>query len=153
MFRKSSGQSSFFKVETILPDALPQNDWSFTYRDHVLPLIDEDKFKHLFAAEGGAPNKPIGTTVSILIFMGLEKLTWRGAEFQFPRRLDWLNATGTPLGEAKIDFTTLYKFYKRLEDDDTARELFETITNQFVELCGTSLKKQRTDCFPSPLAM
>ena len=147
MFRKSSEQKSFFTVETILPDALPQNDWSFTYRERVLPLIDEDRFNHLFVEEGGAPNKPVKSTVSILIFMGMEKLTWRAAEFQFPRRLDWLNATGTPLGEANIDFTTLYKFYRRLEGDEAARELFETITNRFVELCGTSLKKQRTDSF------
>ncbi len=147
MFRRSNGQKSFFTVETILPDALPENDWSFTYRDYVLPLIDENKFKHLFATKGGAPNKPIRTTVSILIFMGLERLTWRAAEFQFPRRLDWLNATGTALGEAKIDFTTPYKSYRRLADDDMARELFETSTNRFVELCSTSLKKQRTDSF------
>ena len=147
MFRKSNGQKSFFSVETIIPDALPQNDWSFTYRERVLPLIDEDRFRHLFAEQGGAPNKPIKTTVSLLIFMGLEKLTWRAAEFQFPRRLDWLNATGTPIGEADIDFTTLYKFYRRLEGDETARDLFETITNRFVEVCGTSLKKQRTDSF------
>ncbi len=147
MFRKNDGQKSFFTVEELLPDALPKNDWSFTYRDRVLPMIDENKFAHLFAVEGGAPNKPVRTTVSILIFMGLEKLTWRAAEFQFPRRLDWLNATGTALGEAKIDFTTLYKFYRRLEDDEIARDLFETITNGFVEFCGTSLKKQRTDSF------
>ena len=147
MFRKNNGQKSFFTVEELLPDALPKNDWSFTYRDRVLPMIDENKFAHLFAVEGGAPNKPVGTTVSILIFMGLEKLTWRAAEFQFPRRLDWLNATGTALGEAKIDFTTLYKFYRRLENDEIARDLFETITNGFVDYCGTSLKKQRTDSF------
>jgi len=147
MFRKGSEQKSFFTVETILPDALPQNDWSFTYRERVLPLIDEDRFSHLFAEEGGAPNKPVQSTVSILIFMGMEKLTWRAAEFQYPRRLDWLNATGTPLGKAKIDFTTLYKFYRRLEEDETAGDLFVTITKRFVELCGTSLKKQRTDSF------
>jgi len=147
MFRKNNGQKSFFTVESILPDALPQNDWSFTYRERVLPLIDEDRFSHLFAEEGGAPNKPVKTTVSILIFMGMEKLNWRAAEFQYPRRLDWLNATGTPIGKAKIDFTTLYKFYRKLEEDETARELFVTITNRFVELCGTSLKKQRTDSF------
>ncbi len=147
MFRKSDRQQSLFSVETIIPDALPENDWSFTYRESVLPLIDEDRFSHLFSEQGGAPNKPIRTTISILIFMGMEKLTWRAAEFQFPRRLDWLNATGTPIGEANIDFTTLYKFYRKLEGDETARELFETITNRFVELCGTSLKKQRTDSF------
>ena len=147
MFRKNDGQKNFFTVEELLPDALPKNDWSFKYRDLVLPMIDENKFAHLFSVKGGAPNKPVRTTVSILIFMGLEKLTWRAAEFQFPRRLDWLNATGTAIGEAKIDFTTLYKFYRRLEGDETARELFETITTGFVELCGTSLKKQRTDSF------
>jgi hypothetical protein len=147
MFRKNDGQKSFFTVEELIPDALPKNDWSFIYRDRVLPLIDENKFAHLFAAEGGAPNKPVRTTVSILIFMGLEQLTWRAAEFQFPRRLDWLNATGTALGEARIDFTTLYKFYRRLEGDGVARKLFETITNEFVAACGTSLKKQRTDSF------
>ncbi len=66
-------------METILPDALPQNDWSFTYRERILPLIDVDRFSHLFAEKGGAPNKPIKTTVSLLIFMGMEKLTWRAA--------------------------------------------------------------------------
>ena len=146
MFRKNDGQRNFFTVEELLPDALPKNDWSFKYRDLVLPMIDENKFAHLFSEKGGAPNKPVRTTVSILIFMGLEKLTWRAAEFQFPRRLDWLNATGTAIGEAKIDFTTLYKFYRRLEGDETARELFETITTGFVELCGTSLEKA-TDGF------
>lgn len=147
MFRKSSGQTSFFNVETIVPGALPENDWSFTYRKYVLPLIDEDRFKHLYAKEGGQPNKPIKTMVSLLIFMGMEKHTWRGAEFQFPRRLDWLNATGTPIGDANVDHTTIFKFYRRLEEDGAARELFERITNKFLELCGTSLKKQRTDSF------
>jgi len=72
MFRKSSGQTSFFNVETILPVAFPENDWSFTYRKYVLPLIDEDRFKHLYEKEGGQPNKPIKTMVSLLIFMGME---------------------------------------------------------------------------------
>jgi len=147
MYRISTGQTSFFDVDTYFPGALPSKDWSFTYHNYVLPLIDEEKFRHLFAEQGGAPNKPVRTTISILIFMGLEKLTWRGAEFMFPRRLDWLIATGTPIGEAIIDHTTLYTFYQRLEADETARELFVEITNRFTELCGTSTKKQRTDSF------
>jgi len=147
MFRKSSNQSFFFKVEEIIPDALPKDDWSFTYREYVLPLIDEDKFSHLFTQVGGAPNKPVKTTVSLLIFMGMEKLTWREVQFLFPRRLDWLNATGTAIGEANIDHTTLFKFCLRLEGDETARGLFIEITDRFMELCGTSKKKQRTDSF------
>jgi predicted translin family RNA/ssDNA-binding protein len=61
--------------------------------------------------------------------------------------LDWLIATNTPLGQAQIDHTTLFKFYQRLENDDTARELVVELTEAFIKACGTSIKKQRTDSF------
>jgi len=147
MFRPTSPQCSLFTVENYFPGALPENDWCFTYQERVLPLIDEEKFRHLYSESEGRPNAPIKTMVSLLIFMGMEKLTWRAVEFQFPRRLDWLIATDTPLGEAQIDHTTLFKFYQRLEADDTARDLFTDITDEFTRACGTSLKKQRTDSF------
>lgn len=147
MFRKTSPQSSMFEVDHIMPGALPKNDWSYTYKDKILPLIDEEEFKHFYTKNIGQPNASIRTMISLLIFMGNETLTWRAVEFQFPRRLDWLNATNTPLGEASIDHTTIFKFYQRLETDDTARELFVTITRTFAKLCGTSLNMQRTDSF------
>jgi len=147
MFRKTSPQTSLFQVESFFPGALPDDDWAFIYRDRILPLIDEDMFKHLYSKSEGRPNAPIRVMVSLLIFMGLEELTWRNAEFLYPRRLDWLIATNTPIGEAKIDHTTLFKFYQRLETDNTCTQLFVTLTNEFVEMCGTSLKKQRTDSF------
>jgi len=147
MFRKTSTQTSLFQVENFFPGALPDDDWAFIYRDRILPLIDEDIFRHLYSESEGRPNAPIKAMVSLLIFMGLEKLTWRNAEFQFQRRLDWLVATNTPIGEAKIDHTTLFKFYQRLETDSTCTRLFVSLTNEFVEMCGTSLKKQRTDSF------
>jgi hypothetical protein len=147
MFRKSATQSSVFEVNNYFPDALPEHDWCFTYRKRVLPLIDEAKFQHLYCESEGRPNASIRTMVSLLIFMGLEKYTWRGTEFQFPRRLDWLIATNTPLGQTSIDHTTLFKFYQRLEADDTARELFVELTDAFIKACGTSVKKQRTDSF------
>ena len=147
MYRPTTPQSSLFEVENYFPGALPENDWCFTYQTRVLPLIDEEKFKHLYSESEGRYNAPIKTQVSLLIFMGTEKLTWRGVEFQFKRRLDWLTATKTPLGEAKIDHSTIFKFFERLETDDTARKVFTEITDSFIETCGTSLKKQRTDSF------
>ena len=147
MFRKTSPQSSLFDVNSILPDALPQDDWSYTYKNKILPLLDEEVFKHFYSETTGQPNAPIKTMVSLLIFMGLEKLTWRATEYLFPRRLDWLNATNTPLGEAAIDHTTIFKFYQRLQADDTVIELFVKLTDAFVKLCGTSLSMQRSDSF------
>ena len=139
MFRKTSTQTSLFQVENFFPGALPDDDWAFIYRDRILPLIDEDMFMHLYSESEGRPNAPIKAMVSLLIFMGLEELTWRNAEFLYPRRLDWLIATNTPIGEAKIDHTTLFKFYQRLETDSTCTQLFVTLTNEFIEMCGTSL--------------
>ena len=110
MFRKSTNQSSIFEVNNYIPEALPEHDWCFTFRERVLPLIDEQKFQHLYCEAEGRPNASIRTMVSLLIFMGLEQYSWRGTEFQFARRLDWLIATNTPFGQAQIDHTTLFKF-------------------------------------------
>lgn len=147
MFCKTSPQLSLFDVNNVFPNALPKEDWCYLYRDQIYPLIDEDIFKELYPGECGRPNRSIKKAVSILIFMGMEKHTWRGAEFQQARRLDWFIATRTPLGETPLDHTTLFKFYNRMETSSAGRKLFEKLTIQFAEACGTSMKKQRTDSF------
>lgn len=147
MYRPTSNQSSFLEPQYLYSDFLPKNDWSDIYRDKIWLLIDEEKFRHLDQEEGGAPNRSIKLKVSLLIFMSWKKLTWRGAEFMFPRRLDWINATCSQLGEKAIDHTTLFIFYQALENDDGAYQLFADLTKTFIEECGVSAKKQRTDSF------
>ncbi|MFH0813457.1 MAG: transposase [Pseudomonadota bacterium] len=147
MFRTTSAQSSLFEVTNYFPGALPDDDWSFVFKEKVLPLIDEEKFAHLYSENEGRPNVSIRTMISLLTFMGMEKLTWRAVKFLFPRRIDWMIATRTALGEAQIDHTTLFKFFQRLETDNTCREMFIEITDAFIKACGTSVKKQRTDSF------
>ena len=65
MFRRSSPQSSVFEVENYFPEALPKDDWCFTYKNWVLPYIDEEKFRHLYSEDKGRPNAPIKTMVSL----------------------------------------------------------------------------------------
>ena len=147
MFRKTSGQLSLLEPEIIVPGILPKNDWSYIYQAKIYPKINENKFKHLYKEKGGAPNKSIKKQVSILIFMGLEKLNWREAEFQFQRRTDWMNATHTGFGAARIDHTTLFKFYQRMEKDTTAYKSFKELTGYFIKECKVSTNKQRVDSF------
>jgi len=147
MFRKTSPQISFFEPDVLFPGILPADDWSFIYRDKIYPLIDEEKLRHLYQDECGAPNKSVKVLVSILIFMNIELLNWRVAEFQFQRRLDWMNATYTAFGEAFIDHTTLFKFYQRIQNDDTSYKLFEELTSKFIIECGVSTWQQRVDSF------
>ncbi len=147
MFKKSSPQLSLFEPNMLFPGILPADDWSYTYREKIFPLINEDQFKHLYHEAGGAPNKSVKVQVSILIFMNLEKFNWREAEIQFQRRIDWLNATCTPFGEGNIDHTTLFKFYQKLEQDEAAYQLFKELTGNFIIECGVSTRRQRTDSF------
>lgn len=130
-----------------MPGILPEDDWSYIYRDKIWSLIDEDKFRHLYQEQGGAPIISIKLKVSLLIFMALEKLTWREAEFMFARRLDWMNATFTEFGRASIDHTTIFKFFQTLHGDDVAYALFADLTQAFIEECNVSTKKQRVDSF------
>ena len=147
MYRATSPQLTLTEPTFLMPGILPENDWSFVYKDRIWPLIDEDQFKHLYAEDSGAPNISIKLKISLLIFMALDELNWRQVEFMFMRRLDWINATYTELGKAFVDHTTLFKFYQQLEDDNSAYQLFADLTNTFVEVCGVSTKKQRVDSF------
>ncbi len=151
MYRKTDPQLSLFDIDNMYPGILLPKDWCRIYRKQIYPLIDESKFRDFYSDEKiGRPNKSIKTTISILIFMSIEKLTWREAEFQFLRRIDWLIATNTPLDKAQaalVDHTTLFKFYCRLDQDEKAKRLLPELTLKFADACGTSLKKQRTDSF------
>jgi hypothetical protein len=147
MYKPTSPQLSFLEPNIMIPGILPKDDWSHVYEAKVYPRIDEDKFKNLYKDKGGAPNRSIKLLISILIFMAIEKLNWREAEFQFQRRIDWMNATHTAFGEAYIDHTTLFKFFQRLEGNETAYQLFKELTKIFIEECEVSVKKQRVDSF------
>lgn len=147
MYRATSPQLTLTEPAFLMPGILPEGDWSFIYRDKIWPLIDEDQFKHLYDEERGAPNISVKLKISLLIFMALEQLNWRQVEFMFMRRLDWINATFTEFGKAFVDHTTLFKFYRQLEDDTSTYQLFVDLTNNFIETCDVSTEKQRVDSF------
>ena len=147
MYRPTTPQLTLTEPAFQIPNLLPQDDWSFVYKDKIWPLIDEDKFKHLYDKEKGAPNISVKLKVSLLIFMALEQLNWRQVEFMFMRRLDWINATFTEFGKAFVDHTTLFKFFRQLEDDSSTYQLFVELTNNFIEVCNVSTDKQRVDSY------
>jgi hypothetical protein len=147
MFKKTSPQLTLTEPAFQMPDILPKGDWSFIYKEKIWPLIDENRFRHLYSGEAGAPNISIKLKLSLLIFMALEQLNWRQVEFMFMRRIDWINATYSEFGQTFIDHTTLFKFYQQLEDDKSIYRLFVDLTNKFIKTCGISTKKQRVDSF------
>jgi len=59
VFRPTSTQSSLFEADHYFPGILSKDDWSFTFKERVLPLIDEEKFRHLYSETEGRPNASI----------------------------------------------------------------------------------------------
>lgn len=133
MYRVTSPQLTITEPTFLMPGILPKDHWSFVYKDTIWPLINEDKLKHLYVEDRGAPNISIKLKISLLIFMALEEFNWRQVEEMFMCRLDWINATYTEFGKAFVDHTTLFKFYRQLEDDNSAYRLFVDLTNTFTE--------------------
>ncbi len=147
MYRPTTPQLTLTEPVFQIPNLLPEDDWSFVYKNKIWPLIEEDKFKHLYDEGKGAPNISVKLKVSLLIFMALEQLNWRQVEFMFMRRLDWINATFTEFGKAFVDHTTLFKFFRQLEDDSSTYQLFVDLTNNFIETCNVSTDQQRVDSY------
>ncbi|HHT9145120.1 MAG TPA: hypothetical protein ACFYD4_05480 [Candidatus Wunengus sp. YC61] len=71
----------------------------------------------------------------------------RGVAVSVSKEIGLVSGKTNATGRASIDHTTLFKFYNRMETSDTARKLFEELTVEFAEACGTTLKRQRTDSF------
>ena len=147
MFKKTTPQLSLFDPCVMFPSVLPPDDWCYIYRDKIYPLIDENQFKHLYDEHLGAPNKSIKLQVSLLIFMHTDRLTWRETADLLQRRLDWMIATQTPLDMARIDHSTLHKFYDRISNDEVVYDLFMKLTGQFILECRVSTRQQRTDSY------
>jgi len=57
MFQTTSHQLSLFDLLVIFPGILPDDDWSYIYREKIHPQIDEHQFKHLYCEYWGAPNQ------------------------------------------------------------------------------------------------
>jgi len=147
MYRPTTPQLTLTEPVFQIPNLLPEDDWSFVYKNKIWPLIEEDKFKHLYDEGKGAPNISVKLKVSLLIFMALEQLNWRQVEFMFMRRLDWINATFTEFGKAFVDHTTLFEFFRQLEDDSSTYQLCVDLTNNFIETCNVSTDQQRVDSY------
>ena len=136
MSRFSSNQASFFDADHYFKGVLPGNDWSYTYRDRILPSINERVFSSLYDEPEDLPKTPFPILASLLVFMGFEKFTWPEAVSQLRRRLDWQCATNTTFIEQPVDPKELLSFCLLVQIDDAAAGEFSRIMHGFVEIRG-----------------
>lgn len=148
MFRPRREQRSLFSATTLLPEAKRrrlERTWAAVFREKALPLIDEEKFRHLFHEDNGRPNKPVQTVVGTLILKDVFDLT----DLETLERLDFdlmfQTALGLDVDEAHCCQKTLHNFRVRLMASAADKLLFTSLSDKIIKLLGVDVGKQRLD--------
>ena len=148
MFRGSDLQGSLFQVSNLLPDEKRQrleSEWPGQFREHALPLIDEEQFRDLYCADNGRPNKPVRTVVGVLVLKEMFDLSDDDTLYRVDFDLGWQVALNLTPEEAHCCQKTLHNFRAKLLGNDKAKQLFAGMTDKMLQKLGLSVARQRLD--------
>jgi hypothetical protein len=148
VFRRSDSQGSLFQISNLLPDEKRERlerEWPGQFRQHALPLIDEEQFRELYCADNGRPNKPVRTVVGVLVLKEMFDLTDEEALGSVDYDLRWQVALNLTPEDAHCCQKTLHNFRAKLLGNDKAKQLFAGMTDQMLQGLGLSVARQRLD--------
>lgn len=147
MFQESDEQQTLMRAEFILGEKGKklQESWAQLWREHILPVIDEEPFRQFFAETDGRPNKSVRQVISLLLLKHLFDMTDEEVCAEFRWNLQWHHALEADPAEADIVRKTLYNYRQMLLEIDGAEALFDRVTDRLIEVGGIDVSLQRTD--------
>lgn len=148
MFRKRDPQTVLFEATNLLPPekrARLGKTWAEAFREHALPLIQEEPFASLFDPENGRPNAPVQIVIAVLILKEMSNLTDEETLEALEFNLQWQHALRLTPEAAHLCQKTLHNFRERLMQNDGARLAFEQITAAIIKVLGIRVNRQRLD--------
>jgi len=148
MYRRSDPQGSLFATSNLLPDDKRQRldrEWPGQFHAHALPLIDENMFRDLYCSDNGRPNKPVRTVIGVLILKDMFNLTDEEALYRLDYDLGWQVPLELTPEDSHCCQKTLHNFRAKLLGKDTAKQLFEQMTDSMLKALGLSTDRQRLD--------
>ena len=148
MFRKKDPQISLLEAYYYLPEAKQKrlkNSWPHVFRTEVMPMIPEDKFKHLYCQDNGRPNEPVNILTALSVIKEMEDLTDEQLldSYYFDTRYQY--ALSVTPEEAYLAPRTLYYFRNRVVGDKVIQKVFDDTTNEIIKILSLRLGKQRLD--------
>ena len=148
MFRPTDPQRSLFSVSNLLPEGKRQRlerEWPGQFQTQALPIIDENLFRDLYCSDNGRPNKPVRTVVGVLILKDMFDLTDEDALASLDFDMRWQVALDLTPEDAHCCQKTLHNFRAKLLGKETAKQLFEQMTDKMIKALGLSVERQRLD--------
>ena len=125
--------------------ACPKGTRATHLRDALGPIFDDAQFADWFAAEGQAGIAP-GMLALVCVLQMMEDMSDRDAADAVRTRMDWKYALSLPIDHAGFTHSVLVEFRDRLEVDDRAASLLETMLT-VAEAAGLARRggQMRTD--------
>lgn len=156
MFRCTDSQSTFGSLNVLLsPEKiarLEKNHWAGGFRRKALPVLlaNEETFRPLFCGDNGRPNKPVASTLGVIILKEMFDLTDEAALDSFEFNNAWQYALNVEPDEAHVCQKTLHNFRVKMSEAEeegtlTYSTLFDEIVRAIVKDCGIKVGKQRLD--------
>jgi hypothetical protein len=113
VFRLKKNQKTIFDHDVYLPpdkvEALKRT-WAGPFRQHILPLIDEESFRPFYCPDNGRPNVPVAIMTGISILKEYHKLTDEQVLGSLEFDLRWQYAFDINALESHISQKTFHNF-------------------------------------------
>jgi hypothetical protein len=124
---------------------LLQRSWAEVFRNEALPLIEEERFAHMYCPDNGRPNRAVQTVFGVHILKEMFNLTDQEALEQLEFNLLWHHALRLDMEESHLPQKTLHNFRIRLMQHDGGQVAFCETTDRIIEALGLRTGKQRLD--------
>jgi len=149
-------KNTLFGITTFLPEHTRktiEKSWAVTFYDEVFCKINENDFALMYSQVKSRPNTPVNILLSLEILKGIYNLTDLELMENFGCNLLYMTALGMlKVGEISVSDRTIYQFRARLlkfmskeENADLIKQLFNNLTDNFIDKANISTKIQRTD--------
>jgi len=148
MYRQRDPQVSLWQSEFLMTPKkakLLQKSWAEVFRNEALPLIDEDRFAHMYHPDNGRPNRAVQTVLGVHILKEMFNLTDQESLEELEFNLLWHHALRLDMEESHLPQKTLHNFRVRLMQHDGGRVAFCETTDRIIEALGLRTGKQRLD--------
>lgn len=148
MFRATDPQRSLFNAFDCLSERQQQrmkNNWAYAFRQHGLPLIDEDAFAGMYHDQMGAPNKPVRFLVGTLVLKEIFDLTDEQTLDAVLFDARWHVALDLDPATAELCQKTLHNFRVALMKFKLGAVLFEQTATGILQALDLDTGRQRMD--------
>ena len=156
MFRRTDPQGTFDSLNVLLSPQkiarLEKKHWAGGFRRKALPVLltNEETFRPLFCQDNGRPNKPVASTLGLLILKEMFDLTDEAALDNFEFNNAWQYALNVDPENAHLCQKTLHNFRVKMGEAEeegilTYSALFDEIVGAIIRDKGLKIGKQRLD--------